>query len=1643
MNDDSLTECCDELAARIHEYLERVSEAYEKNPQQMSSGVLNLFDLWRILDIAACKASPLLLAHHPVFTPKLLDSLQCSHKSDMARVRLIQNHLKSRISGASLPDIFARCKSTESFSFRTMESSTSMRALGLEITEESDKNRSRTEAEWYHKLDEWEHLSAILEKNEICSCPYARNGRCSNQDMECSTVCIRCQALNDRDNLRIRVHEDFLPIQSSVRSAAIVFELQLPRYLAAYRAATWKIVRDLIHPTWAANDKLTSPEVLLGDHLKLKSYISSEPVDRSLTLGSTKKIFQKTHYHSMTVTYASYEKVIHNFAADFRLYDHEHKIWVEEFDRNALTIEHVCGVHIPKTLHDVLPTATHPPITVEGPSSYQLLANRLQCPQDASPHEFAALQKLLFGSSQRWINILVELGSANLNFSSMETIKMVISLARRIGPCPLSEPLLGESGVVFKQQSFRDQLKRQIENRMHAIKSNWRETHCMCLLIALSEYFARFGCWRPGIDLIKSARRILMSWIRRLRQDLSSEDDAKSVDTLARYAFMAAMLCRMTFSLETSTLEDEDLRIYCEASIALHQNTAANFDNQSDIKAMMINDTKVVCDIREVVEHSIRRHPRALESAIMQSWPFSQGYRFCAWDSPADDWVSARLGIKGSAFESFHIVHFNYAEGFLLMNSEPLAGLPLKFRRNAVVKELFGEVPQTAFASRRPGMSHQLAQLYYENEVHLGLRHIGTADEVVVIQLVAKGNVELEYIPRGVFSKGHVFDLPLKLRDSSCFHFLNYDTKSLEIRRQPYIWKLRPRDWVIDLTTRKCQRGKAPRISRLINQESRLGISIVQSFKDFEEPEGLVIYQPSRFCLSVELSRHELTFFVNKNGRLEESKLRMEFDENQDAGTLYGLLSKIVLRDINNPRKRSVLIPLGKPKYRRLGPHQVVSMSGSVAIALGKFDIDGVLGRLTTPPEPSLIFARAYLHALTSFPLPDPLTSRTGMEEAFHILQSAVAQPWRPFGIIPGHYLAWIAMLSPERVYYPKDERRLQTVRWDVNLSVTAQHDGLKRLVEYLRYQSDCLQVFQKDCGDIRLKEPASALEIRGQQQRALYEPSSLYLEDVASKDKVYHSRDTTGNSKHAQNVISIMNCLFQQPFSLPKRINLEAILNREAVIGGFVEGAVFSSSLGKLVEDNCMLQWGKLVQHCIETDPSQPFHLGFHLSLLVFDKLSDVHLVFAAFARLGDLKLLALPYRNEFTDYDTTAPNVDILTNIIKPMRTKHVPGPSCKRAFIIPSEQRHNNHCDQESRRLADFLVRQWPAEQLNLDGFTVETKLLNEVEAFQAAAKVWEKWQENRKLGQFAAKVRTILDQHTVAPVRHADLVYMPKKEPLRQSKISDREYIASPKRSKSVLPSLARELFLKNLDFIPEQSHFQSPNNMVFKRSIPGRRTWVHLEIFKELEQVLKYFIHSTDPLRKSYGVDLQKSLRALEKADATAASHTVGLKKPLDSITGIQQQMEQAQGAMNSQRDSIVAALARDDDRYQWLRLGNLWPGANTVTLLEQLRSSARVQFGAGMKEALVHFGLAITLRQWLDRVLHEIMKEGEPNKLEGLLNNTGHENWNPINHPDWLLMEIEADILIRSRQVDVARQIISPTARTNSLMQLNMGEGKL
>ncbi|CAI4214055.1 unnamed protein product [Parascedosporium putredinis] len=95
----------------------------------------------------------------------------------------------------------------------------------------------------------------------------------------------------------------------------------------------------------------------------------------------------------------------------------------------------------------------------------------------------------------------------------------------------------------------------------------------------------------------------------------------------------------------------------------------------------------------------------------------------------------------------------------------------------------------------------------------------------------------------------------------------------------------------------------------------------------------------------------------------------------------------------------------------------------------------------------------------------------------------------------------------------------------------------------------------------------------------------------------------------------------------------------------------------------------------------------------------------------------------------------------------------------------------------------------------------------------------------------------------------------------------------------------------------------------------------------------------------------------------------------------------------------------------------------------------------GWKQCLVQYAKRIHDVQRLQRIVCAASRNDHA-ALASELNNPGHTNWDPVDHPDSLLLEVESGLTIRNVQEEIAAQMRTPPEGDNAVMQLNMGEGK-
>ncbi|KAF2123668.1 hypothetical protein P153DRAFT_435751 [Dothidotthia symphoricarpi CBS 119687] len=1605
---------CLKLAETISDLMGTVGTAYESNPEQHSILILNLFTLWVRLDRYMIEACPLLLKYRPVFSPELLDALHLPLMSEMQRLHDIQVYLQDRHTRSKHQTTILSEPDKHSFAVEYVAQSRPMKQLLEQIQEASRLSREAKKAELDRWCQEYDAHSLGI-SGGTCVCTFNRDGS------RYVRGCDKCWHWRARNRMQIYAHEDFLP-KNTVKAAAVVFELRIPASLAAYRNATWKIF-ELAYPAKPAS---RSPIKVLKDYEPFQPYI--QEFASGITISSTSKPFAGTHYKvAKERMKASEADVLYPNGLTFFYFDMASDTWVKDFNK-PLTFQHLCGVHVPRSLvHSVMPESIHPPTEVHGLSSYEVVASETECPPDIAIREFMAYQRLLSGKTRRWLTMLVELGASDVNFSNESTMHMFNHLTTQAGPSRNESGVLRDVHVVFKETSFCRRLAEQISNRLRSITSSWREVHCMEVLITLSLRLFTFASSKMlAMTLLKEARDITLTWITCLRDDVRSAREAHAAETAARSAFWAALLCRRTFSTFAESdqlIPQDDLSAFVQASMALQENLLVDLAKLPPVlKAMLIRDTKLAFNIQSQLLQSIKASPQSIGMAINASWSNSANSTrkvFTVWQtltSPHDRWIVSTMVATMESSAKSQVVHYNFIEGHLLVDGKPLGKLPRDIRESLEVKKLFGNQYLRTLPSAEHGMSYVMTTRMHNHEFHFGMR-----DGRVIIRARTRGNL-LEYVPPALFSGPNSFDLPFGLV-SNCQHWLNLNMKCIEVRRKPEAWQTRTNDWIIDLVDRQ---GKRSERSTLVDPNSILFQQVADIFRHFENPNKITIFQPihKNGALSVELRHLELSFKVNKQGLLQCHELGAEIDPNQDAGTLYGFESKIVLRDIADPKSRSIIAPWGELSSKRRGMHIAVRAASCTEYA--RFGIDEVLGRLLCPSEPRLLYAKAQFHAFTSFAIADPLTGRTGTEEALHILQSGCCQPWLPLGGSPLKILESVGKLSPAREYYPKEKKNLQNIGWKASLTMTIQHDAYEGLVHDILNKSEVLSVFAPDhpghSNNVRLSNyTPTHLRKRGITQRRLYERNLFDTHEIA-KDKVYNSRAQQANSAQARKVHDVAKLLCTQPFNVHITRQLSTVLEDWKLIGGFHATSEFMpASLSDLTEKPVDEQWGSLVNLCRSSASHDLYGLMFRLSLMSLNAETDLNVinVLAAFAVIPGLKSLQPPSYSSFNQFELNqTPTAQSLFRIIS------VDLPNRLNSTGDKVQKAHQKSCEIEGRRLAQHFLSQWPHEEPFLDGF--ESDIIDTGLATDRVVSEWHRLRANLKLSEYVMQIQDVLELYKGPRNTSAPNVWNFAPSPIRP-------LVRGP-----VIPSISRDLVVKSL-ISPLNTHAcdeMVPGSQSATLSASRSASQPPSREMAELRKILSSFIFSSNSIRQEYARDLETSLLALEET----SNH---LEAPYDApnITVIAGSIQKICALRSAHFIQIRNALSIDDDRFHWLDLGNLWPLNTSIEMLEQLRSSSNHIFGHLVKDAIVSHGILLTTLQKLTRLKHALY-HAKQTRVQEELGNVGHENWDPSEFPDWLLLEIDSDLLIRQEQIDVARAIIAPKSGDNTVLQLNMGKGK-
>ncbi|KAK8022740.1 hypothetical protein PG993_013507 [Apiospora rasikravindrae] len=1625
------------LQELIEDYMSQVSSHYDEHVEQKSLMLLSIMQAWMELDKAACLEYPLLKDYHPLFPCRMLEVLHLPLLEDMIRARKIEQYIQERIHDCQnsymtiFDDPVKGCFAERYYNESGESAELHDLMAAIEIAAEEGRQEKKRELD--EKTEKYHKLSREIDET---ACLYIQDNY-SNEALH-HRHCSKCFLTRERQRLRIRVFEEPLPA-GEVMKKAVVFELACPEAFAAYRDATWAIA---VQFSVQIMESSPVPMKELKDYSELEEYHTSTG---SISLASTTKSFLGTHYANQRFP-VDQSQIFKPNALSYSYYDRTSKSW-PGWKRLRPSFAHQCRLLLPKNtpFASLLDVSNFDNIGA-GPSSYEIVGSQSSCPPGLNVHEYMAFQFLMSGKARRWVTLLTELASSSLNFSTESVVMLVSHVSLQLGPPSETSDPRGMAHSIFSDASFCDGLLNQVQLKLECIASNWRETNVMetilTVVLRLIQLIHKHD--ETAFAILDRTREVTILWIRKLRAETYQASDSKSAKNCQVYLLLAALLCkRACFKL----LEAENPPVYVitaffEACIAVHDNIP---ENVQDLPRMTRNH--IVRDLR--LMHGVRNKLRSLLTvsqgqnlvqSLLAAWPASESKEIETFELDGDEGVVLHLRDKQE--QSFQVVNYNLVHGSLLVDGQPLGRLSTDEKSSMILAILFGNQSLMKFPSSSPGMSYTLCVEKDGWRTHIGYDQKGST-----IIRITRQHFVLEYIPKEVFQRDNSIDLPASLVDD-CIHWLNVKSRKMEIRPRASVWISQSRNWTLDMNNWTCSRGvppsrKNPNGTRenLVDPYCDLFGRVARIFHGFEPRQHLTLYQPQNAVLMIDLKRMSIRFFVNKFQRLQSNQLRIEIDTNQDAGTWYGFDSKLVCMDPQDPNQRSILMPVGDLDVLKRGCHVQVTVKPATTTYMYylKYSINETLGRLDCACEPAMIYKKAEVHAFTSCGYqPDPLTGRTGTEEALDLLASGVSQPWTSLGSLPIMCLESIARLSPRREWYPEDKRSMKREYWDARHPVTNQHDAFRPLVEVILQKSAKLGVF----GPPKTTEvPESLLSNdphlakRALLRRQLHQRAVESLPQPRdAEDLQYRSRDTPSDtSVKYNNVYGIVETIKAKRPMMATVQNLAGALAQCASIQGYSEEFEHLSLGERLDIDICKL-WGPLVNFIRESRCK--YEVMFLLATVSFRFNAPTALIrtIAAFFLFEELKSLEYPLVSEYQNLRPgQLPTIESLVKAIEPFKAA---GPedlplmefasSKAKRQLFQARASHEQKANRECALFAEHLLRQWPCQDPTIDGLEGIT-LLDAQLALEAVLPDWQRIHENHVFVVHLEGVQKMLGARFAesANTRRSFVTHEVFARPVRQYGI--------PRLGQDLMMTAASRM-LAEPDRIARSviSTFQNHNSASKKHNSDPTE---HDSAIDELEKIIRRVDNPKSAIARGYAKDLRRSVRAMKSHNETVAALDV---QTLPHISDCKEAVRTRFYSMDIMLRQPSRSMTLE--QIQWLTQGRLWPIVTPITLLEQLRSTSKVSFGSGMKESLVNMGLSITALQRGKRIA-KYERDNQHSRLEEERKNFGHTNWSPYEHTDWLLLEIESEILIRETQVDVARAIATPKAG-NSVLQMNMGQGK-
>ncbi|KAM0416006.1 hypothetical protein ACHAPT_013033 [Fusarium lateritium] len=1635
-------DCCENLAHLLQDYHSAARSWYASRPEGASKMLLTIGELWVALDKAAIQAIPMIRDYSPEVPTEVWQALLLGPETDMERLYRVENYLLQRHQHAKevRPSIFRSYGENLSFPVMYFSSSTSHHDLKARIERKATEEREA-------KCEEFRQLQAryrsLMQQHIDSECEFYSTEEYGVYISKHSSGCRSCALLRSANNLTIQIHEWPLP-QDDLKAQATAFELDVPPSFAAWRDVTVYLLHNVLRCE-SEKSQPSASTYSLRTYEGLAGFAKGGKKHR-IHLLSISKPHVVTHRRGKPVSSSLESDVCVNNGLRYQYFDESQHSFVTEFTP-SLHLTELCTFNLPiraQVMRRFLERSWKNP---DGETPNQVIASQSSCPEYMQLGEYKALAVLPYGYRILWMNILIQLAMPTVDFNKPETTIFLLQITLQAGPYSDAD-CLRHTHIQASDTRFKSKMLQNLNTCISRIQENWESHTALCSFTILATRLLSLSGFTDLRSLLQKSREISHRWLNKLVDKIQETTDDDQRAEFQETAFMIALICAESFnvnlfSMSKILLDSQQASILVEVAIFISNNMSMGRGSENHLRDIMLDRWRRTMQCASGLFRILvmDKGDPCVDLAIRRIWPDFEPEGGWSLLPPVRNWFeTTSLGLT---------VHLNILTGELLVNGLPLSRLPGAYGQHSDYEKLFGFLVLNVMPSGQPGMHFRTTKLFHQHDVHFGMQPASGESPIhdILVRIKKDGQTH-DLVPPRAF-KGllpHSFV-------NEYVHWYDNATEIIEFRPLKNPWCASSNNWRLSKQGHRWTLSRKDKVFHLA-PSSPLAQRLAGILSPLESPLNLhMLYDRALRTLEVQMPRLQLEFLL-KSG---ESSLRsrqfraMEIDADQSVGTLVGLMSKLVLRNKDDAQMRMLIIPEGNIEYqkwtgRTLGDHVKVSVTHGTASRVQAYRIDNLLGRLIINGKMESKLHLAYLHALTSFCLPDPFLNRTGTEAAFEILRSASVRAPCSLSQVAHNRLILIASLAPGRSFYPEYERVMQDVRWSSHLSYLSQDDRFYKVTEEILER--CREIaFLYPKNDVVLAQPTRTtvkLVERAILQTSRHHVSGFGAEDFQTgHDARYESRD----SKRSDRAIRATELAFRvhtnrqslfQPVSSGLAVHLYNILSSQktSVCRANPPKSDMEYDSKWLQSPSAFLSsyWGRL-HFAFRDNPRwlNKYALMVWISTISYSDANDPN-VTQALLLLALSPFVAATTLPKVGSYKLTEGYRINAYTVQSHAEDAALPFESCPEASL--PRLYYESAQDTAYRRKRTFelnrysatksfrdnLVSQWPRKFPILPHEPEIGRYINVARALIPVTAPWTNWYENL---QFKNYLQEFVDKLDCIPVQ--SITIEPPEKPIYEATspsqgfvLLEHLFLGDPP-----LRLLHPDLRLDTDDFlqaITKSTDTSEKFSSVLSFLDSKAKLGYERRYLRELRQ-------SLESLRDHTGNELDRG--RLLTHGAVFRRHLGNCQAIVKHIyDSLSQAVQPSPGQASLEVSEVVDSILID---------AGVWPKVSPLCLLQQLRSSRWDHIRASWKTALVEYGLAITILQQAKRfVRFQYDHVGLLRELE----NTGPRYWDPFDHPEWLLLECESEIRIREVQQQIAQQMINPPSMQNAVMQLNMGEGK-